>query len=286
MRKFNTYVILVLLMILAACSSAPKRPEARYTTRNMALTQLELAGQAADQGDYDGALVYLTEARRLAVSADNSDLLVRVGLAQGNSLFSLGRFAEADAVWEGALAEAERAGDRELAAICRIYQARALLLRDGGQAEGVQVRVETELGAIKNDRLSLALGWTVIGLAEKERRRWTEAENALKKALDIHEKDRYLEQAAYDWYLIASVRSVAGRYAPALEALETALTFDRRGENTYGLGMDWLAMGDVHTKAGQGREAAAAYRRAAEIFDALAMEKEAASARLLGGELN
>jgi tetratricopeptide (TPR) repeat protein len=286
MRKFNTYVILVLLMSLAACSSAPKRPEARYTTRNMALTQLELAGQAADQGDYDGALVYLTEARRLAVSADNSDLLVRVGLAQGNSLFFLGRSAEADMAWDEALAEAERVGDRELAAICRIYQARALLLRDNGQAEGVQVRVETELGAIKNDRLSLALGWTVIGLAEKERRRWTEAENALKKALDIHEKDRYLEQAAYDWYLIASIRSVAGRYAPALEALETALTFDRRGENTYGLGIDWLAMGDVHTKAGQGREAAAAYRRAAEIFDALAMEKEAASARLLGGESN
>ena len=50
-----------------------------------------------------------------------------------------------------------------------------------------------------------------------------EAEAAVKKALDIHQKESYLGEAAYDWYLIASVRSTAGNYDAALEALKAKL---------------------------------------------------------------
>jgi tetratricopeptide (TPR) repeat protein len=110
------------------------------------------------------------------------------------------------------------------------------------------------------------LGWTVIGLAEKEGRRWAAAETAVKKALDIHVKGNHLEQAAYDWYLIASIRSVAGDYQAALDALTEALGYDRRAENTHGLGMDWKAMGDVYTKMGNTAEASAAYSRSTEIL--------------------
>jgi tetratricopeptide (TPR) repeat protein len=134
------------------------------------------------------------------------------------------------------------------------------------------------LDRLKSDSLSRALGWTVIGLAEKELGRWNEAESALAKALDIHEKERYLELASYDWYLIASVRSVSGRYDSALEALSQALALDRRAENSYGLGMDWRAMGDVYKKAGRTGEAATAYGRSAEIFGAAGFEKESAEA--------
>jgi tetratricopeptide (TPR) repeat protein len=266
------------LFTLDACSSAPKRPAELFTLQNEAETQLNLANREADRGNYGTALTLLDEARRLAASTDRPPLLIRVWLSQGNVLFSLGRTEEARDLWNAARAEAERAGEGGLAAASRIYMARGALVLGEDPPEKVIAAVSENLAGLKADNLNSALGWTVIGLAEKERRRWTEAENALEKARVIHEQERYLELAAYDWYLIASIRSVSGRYDPALEALSQALALDRRAENTYGLGMDWLAIGEVYKKAARNDEARAAYRRSAEIFRAINLEKEAAEA--------
>ncbi|GHT74613.1 hypothetical protein FACS1894124_4770 [Spirochaetia bacterium] len=273
----------ILGLTLAACSSAPKRPAEILTLRNYAVTQLNLANREADRGNYAAALDLLMEARKQAVISDDPALLVRTGLAQGNILSGLDREDEADAARQEALAEAERIANTELAAICRIYMMRAQLLKviagtGAGSPAELRTQVTAELGAVKTDRQAEALGWTVVALAEKELRRWTEAEAALKRALAIHDKERYLEQAAYDWYLIASVRSVAARYDDAASALESAIAYDRRAENGYGLGTDWLALGDVYAKAGRKDKADAAYRRSAEIFRAAGFGDLAAQA--------
>jgi tetratricopeptide (TPR) repeat protein len=118
----------------------------------------------------------------------------------------------------------------------------------------------------------------VSGLAERELDRYREAEAALKRSLEIHEKDLYLEQAAYDWFLIASFRSLDGNYEGARQALESAMILDRRVENSYGLATDWRALGDVFKKAGKNAESREAYHRSAEIFRTLGNDKEAAAA--------
>jgi tetratricopeptide (TPR) repeat protein len=227
----------------------------------------------------------VSEAYRLAVSTDDPSLLVRVRLSRGNVFTHLGRGEEAQAAYTAALAEAEETGDRELAAICRIYMARSRLLAalaEGGNTQAaareVLAQIRPDIQAIKTDLPAAALGWIVAGLAEKELGLWSDAESSLKKALDIHIKERYLELGAYDWYLIASVRSVAEQYDNARAALNSALELDRRAENTFGLGMDWTALGDVHKKSGDGAASAQAYRRAAEIFRSIGLEKEAAEA--------
>jgi tetratricopeptide (TPR) repeat protein len=270
------------MAFLGACSTAPKRPVEVFTIQKQTETQLSLANHEADRGNYENALDLLEEAQRLAVSTDRPPLLIRVWLSRGNVLLSLGRVEEAQALWGTALAEAEREGDRALIAACRIYQARGTLLLAGPRraalAEEVKSRINGELDFLKGDPLNSALGWTVIGLAEQALGRWPEAEKALEKALDIHDKERYLELAAYDWYLIASVRSVSGQYGRALEALKAALAFDRRAENSHGLGMDWRALGDVYKKAGRLEESAAAYRRSADIFRSLGLEGDAEDA--------
>jgi tetratricopeptide (TPR) repeat protein len=270
--------------VLWACSSAPKRPAEVFDLRNQAETQLKLVNRSADQGDYDRALILMEESMRVAVKADDPVLLVRNLLARGNIYFRVNRTEDARADWDTALAEAVGAGLQELAGLCRIYMIRARLLKlnktDGaapdGELEAVCSQLRDEIALLKKDRLSAATGYTVLGLAEKERGNWDDAEEALQKALAVHDKDRYLEDAAYDCYLIASVRSVSGDYTGALEALSQAVAYDRRAENTYGLAADWRARGDVLKKAGRTDEAAAAYLRAAEIFRSLELEKEAA----------
>jgi tetratricopeptide (TPR) repeat protein len=264
--------------LLVSCSSVPKRPAEVFVLQTMTETQLQIANTEADRGNYTEALSLLAEAWRMAVSTDRPALRVRVSIARGNVLFYLGRRQEAEVVWETAQEEAEAAGDTILAAVCRIYRQRSALSADSSGAEGVLAAVQAEQGNVKSDKLFTALAWTVIGLAEKELGRFENAEKSMRNALSIHEGGRYLEQAGYDWYLIASVRSVAENHQGALDALDAALGFDRRAENTFALGMDWTARGDVPRKMGREDEAVAAWRRGAEIFRSLLLEEQALAA--------
>ena len=258
---------LLVLFILVGCSSAPRRPAEVFTTRNTAETRLDLVNREVDRGNYTEALDMLTEVRRLAVSVDDPSLLIRESLSRANILYALGYTADANEILEGALAEALVAGERELASAVRIHQARSNLFANPSSAGAVVQSVNREISSMRNERLHIAFGWTVIALAYKEQNRWTDAENAMRRSLQIHERNNNLEQAAYSWFLIGAIRSNAGQYQSAVEALRRALEFDRRAENTFGLGADWRAIGDVYRKMGNHNDAHAAYNRALEIFE-------------------
>jgi tetratricopeptide (TPR) repeat protein len=241
----------------------------------MAETYLEVATKDTDQGSYDTALSVLDEARRAAVSADDPSLRIRTGLLRGNILFYKGDSQAAEDEWRRALAEAEASGDRELAARSRIHRSWGTLMDAIARKEGplaaqaVKDAVNRDIPQLKKDTEGTAFGYTVIALAEKELGRAGEAEAAARKALEIHDKENYLEKAAYDWYIIASIRSVAGRYADAQKALDEAIAFDRRAENAAGLAAAWRAKGDVYTRAGDTALAEEAYTRSREIQAAI-----------------
>lgn len=279
----------VLAFFAFSCSSAPKRPAEVFTDRNAAVAQIELGNASVSKGDYANAHLFLQEAWRLAVSADDPDTRVRVLLAEGNAYFNEGKRDKAQELWTHAENEAREAGNATLESTSKIYRARGTLAEGLGadavsdaerkrlarEAKTVTVR---EMPNIKSNPLFTAFAWKVIGLAEKEEGNAAAAEKAILEAAAIHEKNRYLEDAAYDWYLIASVRSRAFNYPAAREALRKAIQFDRRAENANGLGMNWLALGTVEEKAGDIAAAIAAYTRAADIFSAAFLKAEAAAA--------
>ncbi|MDR0448596.1 MAG: hypothetical protein LBH07_07995, partial [Treponema sp.] len=191
----------ILLLILVSCSSAPKRPAEVFSIQNMIETLLTRANKEADQGSFTEALTMLDEAWRLAVITDRPSLLIRVNLARANSLFSLDRTSEAEKLWQDAEKEAVSSGETLLASVCRIYKTRSLFISGKLNPEETLNLVLHEQDILKKDKLYSALTWTVKGMAEKELGRYTEAEKSVMNALAIHEKNRYLEQAAYDWYL-------------------------------------------------------------------------------------
>jgi tetratricopeptide (TPR) repeat protein len=276
-------------LLVSACSSVPKNPAELRSLRNMGESRLEIANQEMDRGNYAAAVAMLEDAWRIAVSSDDPSLRIRTALSRGSAYFALGRREEAYAVWHGALAESEGAG--ELHAVCLVYIARADLLSlravAGNAAPGeaspdrkaAALRVRQDAGkAVESikDPFYTAFTWMVISMADKELGNYREAEASARRALSIHEKTRSLVQAAFDWYFIASIRSVAGDYAGAVQALTEAIGFDRRAENGYGLAMDWRALGDVHKKAGDAAASEAACRRSEDIFRSLEAEGRAA----------
>jgi tetratricopeptide (TPR) repeat protein len=265
-------------LLFTGCSSAPKPPTQIVIERNTAVKQLDLANHTANRGRFEDALLILEDSRRLAVITDDPVLRLKTSISRGNILFSLGRHPEAFRDWEIAALEGASSGQAVLAALARIYaiRGRIVMLADGdGAAEELKAYLERELSAVRSDPNASAAAYVTLGLAEKQMQRWTEAERALRQALAVHERELFLEEAAYDWFVIASVRSMSGDYDAALQALTTAINFDRRAENGFGLASSWQAMGDVYQKAGNDQKSLEAWSRAAEIYRALGLDDRA-----------
>jgi tetratricopeptide (TPR) repeat protein len=267
---------IMLTLILACCSSSPNDPGDVFDLRARTEREMEFGNREAGRGNFESAFQILFECKRKAILTDDASLMIRSSLSLGNVLFSLGRAGEAYMEWEQAVALAEKHGDRELISVSRVFYARGRLVSGSSSAQSVLDEVTREAVNIKTDNLYIAFSWQVRGLALRELRSFREAEDAVRRSLDIHEKERYLENASYDWYLIASIRSLAGNTQGALQALDASLALDRRVENSWGIAATWRAIGDVHRKSGNDSEAVEAYQRARAIYDAMGNDYEAA----------
>ena len=287
-RLAAVLLICFLFPFFSACSSAPRRPDEIFFIRITAANQLNLANHNASQGRFVDALIILEDAWRLVLSTDDPELRINTTTSRANILFSLERHEEAFSAWETAIAEGEASGLPVLAARARIYSARARLVMlshaypQGGhgaeaQAEELRAQVLQNITAVRGDNHGTAAGNLTLAMAEKQLGRWNEAEDAARRALRIYERNRFLEDAAYSWFLIGSIRSLSGNYDSALAALRTAISFDRRAENGFGLASSWHAMGDVYRNAGRIQESRYAHRRAAEIYRAIGLFDHAES---------
>jgi tetratricopeptide (TPR) repeat protein len=277
LNKSNLSIfVLLVLIVLNSCSSAPKNTGDIYHLRTLAEKELELGNSEAGRGNFEVALSLLNECKRRAILVDDMSLLIRCGFSLGNVLFTIGRMDEAFAEWNEAVARAQVFGNSELLAAGRIYYARGRLLAGGASAQSILNEVNREAANIKNERLFIALSWQVRGLALRELGSFREAEDAVRRSLEIHEREMYLENASYDWFLIGSIRSLSGNFSGALQALDASIAIDRRIENSWGLGASWRAKGDVHRRAGNNREALEAWQRARAIFAAMGNQHEVA----------
>lgn len=276
MKKVVKFIIAILIaaQVFASCSSKPKNPGDIYTLRAQAEKELDLANKDAVRGNYENALLLLNESRRKAILTDDTGLIIRNGLSRGNVFFSLGREEEAFAEWENSVTEARKSGDGELLSVSIIHKARGKLLSGKASAKEVLDEVNREAGNIEKDLLYVSFSWQVKGLALRDSGSFKDAEDAVKRSFEIHEKNRQLDDASYDWFLIASIRSLSGNLDGALQALDEAIALDRRIENSWGLAADWRAKGDVYRKAARMSEANEAYKRAINIYEALGNSQE------------
>jgi len=271
--KIRLTIFLTAIFIFS-CSSQPVNTGDVFQIRAQTEKEITLANREAGRGNYELARGLLEECKRKAILTDDWGLIIRCGLSLGNTLFSLNKTGEAFSEWEKAIQLAQRNGNPELLSVSKIFYSRGALVSGGADANTVINDVNREAVNLK-EKLYIAFSWQVKAFAYRALGSLPEAENALKQSLAIHEKERYLENASFDWYTIASIRSVAGNTQGAIDALKEAIKLDRRVENSWALAANWRATGDVYRKAGNNQAAKEAYLRAKDIYTALEKHSDA-----------
>jgi len=272
----RNFLILITAIFIFSCSSQPKKTGEVFQIRAQTEKELALANREAGRGNYEVAKGLLEECKRKAILTDDWGLIIRCGLSLGNTLFALNYTEKAFSEWDDAIKLAEKHGNHELLSVSRIFYSRGALSSGSADAKTVLSDVNREAVNLKSEKLYIAFSWQVKAMAYRALGSLPEAENALKQSLAIHEKEKYLENASFDWYTIASIRSMSGNTQGALDALTEAIKLDRRTENSWALAANWRAMGDVYRKIGNNQAAKEAYLRAKAIYTAMERHGDAA----------
>jgi tetratricopeptide (TPR) repeat protein len=120
------------------------------------------------------------------------------------------------------------------------------LKRATGDAEGAVECAQRQTELLPSD-LS---GWTLLGAALQQQRRWQEAEAAYRRAVDLDPGD------ARAWLNLANLMATVGRFEDALQGCHQAV----RAEPGFCLG--WITLGRITENAGHREEAEGYYRKA------------------------
>jgi len=272
MNKIIYVFMFLIALVFTSCSTKPKVTEDIYNLRVFAERGLESANKEIAQGNFRTADSLLSEYKRLAILVDDPSLIARVCLSYGNALFYLGKREDAFEQWDEAEREAKRADNAELLSVSRIYRARGNLMSEKADIKAILEEAEKESKNIKKDPFFVAYSWQVRGLAQRALGNLDAAEEAMRKSLAIHERQRSLENCSFDWYTIASIHSLKKENEKAIKALEKAIEIDRRIENSWGLAASYRAMGDVYRNDKKEDKALEAYNRAKSIYIALKID--------------
>lgn len=262
------------VFLLFSCSSTDKRSMADYTIRNQASSDLDLATKNILCARYSAAKKNLDSAYQKALSVDDSSLLCMIDFSYISYELSQGTDEQAVQKAKDHLAEAKWfasvSGLESLKEIARLYEAR-ILLAENDFAKALSIAEENPK-VLEKDYYYKAFRERLKGDIYKARKNYDSAEDAYKKAIELHTKNRYLVEIGLDWYKLAQVNSLKGDKNKAIESMENAIKYDRDAENSVALGLDYHAYGLILVKGKPSKEeiqkALKSWEYSNRIFDA------------------
>ena len=246
MRRF---AVLAAVLLLAACSSAPKKADEATDIKNRAAEAAQFGNSYYRQGRYDLALQFFTQALNENLSVDNEPGVVQSYNSIGRVYLAVGMIGEAESAFLRAAAIAVRlGGEPQFVTSNNLGE---LYLRRGDAATALATFERVLGGPLAGmPPAQVGLLYHNLGCASKATGDLVKAMEWLKKALAVNLDEKLYEEAAADYYMIASVHSKQGDYPAAAKNAELALEYDKRIENALGVVKDLLALGLVAMKAG------------------------------------
>jgi tetratricopeptide (TPR) repeat protein len=263
------------LLALAACSTAPK-PRTEVVARKDQAAEYAAAGNARYAlGDYRQAQTLFALALNENIAVDAEEGIAVSCNSLGKVHLALGELDAAERYFREARRLAERRADRRLAAqsasnLGELYLARGQV----EQAEESLLEAAAQL-PVKDPGPEGAIIFHNLGSVLKRRERLPEALGYFEQALAINLQHKRYEEAASNYYMIASIQSKQGDTGTAIRTLNQALHYDRLMEKSLGIAKDLAALGALYRKLGEEAAALDSYRRSLQVYQSLSLGQEA-----------
>ena len=285
-------LILGAVLLLTACSSAPKRSMQVSTIYSTASEMIESANACILSGDYDKAGFFLSAAENQAMSIDNYDLLTAASLARCSLSLSVNppdiETAERYVGFAQSFVKncVDPKKQQALVALneVRIETAKGNLdEKSKVNPAALLTKLEENKKDVKGDPYYEAQFTLAQGDAYKLKKDYLMADKSYTAAAKEFTDNRYLSEIGISWYKAAKARSLAGNKEDAL------IFYDRAAENSLALGTDYYAVGLILIKGsptpGEKERAVEAFNHSAEIFTAVDAEELAKRSRTAAGQV-
>ena len=291
-------LILGAVLLLTACSSAPKRSMQVSTIYSTAYEMIESANACILSGDYDKAGFFLSAAENQAMSIDNYDLLTDASLARCSLSLSVNppdiETAERYVGFAQGFVK-NCVNPKKQQALVALNEVRIETAK-GNLDENANVNISALLNKleenkkdVKGDPYYEAQFTLAQGDVYKLKKDYVQADKSYSTAAKEFTDNRYLSEIGISWYKAAQARSLAGNKDDAIKAMEQAIFYDRAAENSLALGTDYYAVGLILAKGsptpGEKERAVEAFTHSAEIFTAIDADELAKRSRTAAAEV-
>jgi tetratricopeptide (TPR) repeat protein len=266
---------LAALAALLSCSTAPKPRTEVNERKNRAAEFTRSGNERFAQGDYRQALSFFTLALNENVAVDNLEGICSSYNSIGMALLAQGEKERAEASFTEALRLAGKLADPRLAAQSASNLGELALAR-GQPQKALEYLQFAESQIAGQAGAGPAIVFHNLGAACKQLDRPAEAMAYFQKALAINLDLKRFEEAASNYYMIASLCSGQEDYPGAFKALNEALRYDRLMERSRGIAQDLHALGALYEKTGDDENALEHYHRSYLVYRSLSMNGEAA----------
>jgi tetratricopeptide (TPR) repeat protein len=264
-------LVLLTLLFVGACSSAPEPLAEEVATKTQAAEYVTLGNENFSQGRYAGAIELFGLALTLDSAVDNEPGIVRSNTSLAKTYLAIGDIPTAEVYGQRALVMAERLDDQVLIAQSTNMLGEVALA--AGRPELALPQFQEALAALGDagDGSLAAVIQHNLAAALKAERRYDEALETLNVALAENLRLTNLIEAASNYYLTASIHSRVGRYEEALASATEALALDRQMENSLGIAQDHRALGAINTSMREHETALQHLTSAFRVYDSLGL---------------
>jgi tetratricopeptide (TPR) repeat protein len=261
------------VLLMGGCSSAPPPSDDVSTMRNQAVGNTASGNSYFQQGRYDLALRFYSQALESNVSIDNLEGTVLSYNDIGNVYMAVAQLDLAETTFRKALGLADGLDPR--LTFTSSLNLGKLYLRKADPASAMAAfdlaMAVAEKGVERRDLAVLyhhfAIAWRDLGELEK-------AEERLAQALEINVAVKAFEQQADNWDMMASIAARKGDYQTAMGRAETALQIDKKRENSLGIAKDLAALGTISLKRKDAAAAFGFFQRSYLVYAALGVPLE------------
>ena len=275
--RMATTACVVALTAFVSCSSAPAKTDTVTAMKSQASQNAAYGDGYYKQGRYDLALQFYQQALNEYTSVDDAAGIVQVYNDIGMAYVALGSFGTAEPILLKAR-ERAREVNPQLVLATSINLGELYLAR-GDAAQALATFQEAlALPAEARTPVRTAILYHDIGTAQKTLGEMAPALASFAKSLEINLANTFVQEAAGDYYMIASVHSLQANYDEAIRNALLALSLDKQIESSPAIAKDLYALGLITTKKGDMAAAYDYFQRSYLVYTTLSSRTDAKKA--------